>query len=131
MHPQLPSLPISDQNIVTAEIKLLGDFARNQPVRREKKTPPIDRRRLPNDPHLCQEVATVTGDHLRVVPSSGSSVDDTKTAFATAMLQTAEVVTPPRERRLLGRGWRGDAQGRSKDQDGDNRETSSLEAARG
>ena len=72
--------------------------------------PPIDQRRLTNDPHLRQEAATVIGDHLKAVPPSGSGVDDVETAFATAILQTAKLVSPPQERRLPGPGWRGDAQ---------------------
>ena len=50
------------------------------------------------------------GDHLRVFPPSGSSVDDVETAFTAAILQTAERVAPPRAPRLPARGWRGDAQ---------------------
>ena len=109
VHPQPPFLPISDHNIVTAHVKLLGRFARNRPVREVKGPPPIDRRRLTTDPHLRQEVATVIGDHLRAFPPSGSSVDDVETAFTTAILQTAERVAPPRAPRLPARGWRGDA----------------------
>ena len=110
MHPQPSFLPISDHNIVTAHVKLLGRFARNWPVREAKGPPPIDRRRLTTDPHLRQEVATVIGDRLSAFPPSGSSVDNVKTAFATAILQIAERVAPPRTPRLSARGWRGDAQ---------------------
>ena len=73
-HPQPSFLPISDPNIVTAHVKLLGRFARNRLVREAKGPPPIDRRRLTTDPHLRQEVATVIGDHLRAFPPNGSSV---------------------------------------------------------
>ena len=110
MHLQPSFLPISDHNIVTAHVKLLGHFARNRPVREAKGPPPIDRRRRTNDPHLRQEVATVIGDYLRAFSPSGSSVDNVETAFTTVILQTAERVTPPRAPRLPGRGWRGDAQ---------------------
>ena len=109
VHPQPSFLPISDHNIVTAHVKLLGRFARNRPVREAKRPPPIDRRRLMTDPHLRQQAATAIGDHLRAFPPSGSSVD-VETAFTTAILQTAERVAPPRATRLPGRGWRGDAQ---------------------
>ena len=109
VHPQPSFLPISD-HIVTANVKLLGRFARNRPVREAKGPPSIDRRRLMADPHLRQQVATAIGDHLRAFPPSGSSVDDVETAFTTAILQTAERVAPPRATRLPGRGWRGDAQ---------------------
>ena len=78
VHPQPSFLPISDHNIVTAHVKLLGRFARNRPVREAKGPPPIDRRRLMTDPHLRQQVATAIGDHLRVFPPSGSSVDDVR-----------------------------------------------------
>ena len=104
VHPQPSFLPISDHNIVTAHVKLLGRFARNRPVREAKGPPPIDRRRLMTDPHLRQQVATAIGDHLRAFPPSGSSVDDVETAFTTAILQTAERVAPPRATRLPGRG---------------------------
>ena len=90
-------------------MKLRGSFARDLMVRRVKRAPPIDRRRLTNDPYLRQEIATVIGDHLRAVPPSGSSVD-VEAAFAIAVLQTAELAAPPQERRLPWRGWRGDAQ---------------------
>ena len=110
VHPQPSFLPISDHNIVTAHVKLLGRFARNRPVREAKGPLPIYRRRLTTDPHLRQQVATVIGDHLRAFPPGGSNVDDVETAFTTAILQTAERVALPRATRLLGRGWRGDAQ---------------------
>ena len=109
VHPQPSSLPISDHNIVTAHVKLLGRFARNRPVREAKGPPLIDRRRLTTDPHLRQQVTTVIGDHIRAFPSSGSSVDDVETAFTTDILQTAELVASPRATRLPGRGWKGDA----------------------
>ena len=113
MHPQSSFLPISDHNIVTAHVKLLGRFACNRPAREAKVLPPIDRRRLTTDPHLHQEVATVIGDHLRACSPSGSSVD-VETAFTTAILQTAEErVAPPRAPRLPARRWRGDAQAES------------------
>ena len=104
----------SDHNIFTAHAKLLGRFARNRPVREAKGPPPIDRRRLTNDPHLRQEVATVIGDHLRAFPPSGIGVDDVKTAFTRAILQTPERVAPPRAPRLPGRGWSGDAHAEGK-----------------
>ena len=106
-HSYLSLITTSSQPI---HVKLLGRFARNRPVREAKGRPPIDRRRLTNDPHLRQEVATVIGDHLKAFPPSGSSVDDVETAFTTAILQTAEQVAPPRTPRLPARGWRGDAQ---------------------
>ena len=112
MHPQPSFLHISDHNIVTPHVKLLGRFARNWPVREAKEPPPTDRRRLTNDPHLRQEVATVIGDHLRAFPPSGSSVD-VETAFTTDILQTTERVGPLRAPKLPGRGWRGDAQAES------------------
>ena len=59
---------------------------------------------------LCQKVATVIGKRLRVVPPRGGNVDDVKTGFAIANLQEVERDAPPRERRLPGRGWMGDAQ---------------------
>ena len=105
--PLQPSLlPMSDHNIVTAHVKLLGRFARNRPARESKRPPPIDRRRLTSDAHL----ATVIEDHLRAFPSSGSSVDDVEAAFTAAILQTAERVAPPRAPKRPGRGWRRDAQ---------------------
>ena len=110
MHPLPSVLPILDHNIVKAHVKLLGRFARNRPVREANGPPPIDRRRLPTDHHLRQQVATVIGDHLRAFPSSGSSDNDVETAFTTAILQTAERMAPPRASRLPGPGWRGDAQ---------------------
>ena len=103
VHPQPSFLPISDHNIVTAHVKLLGRFARNRPVREAKGPPPIDRRRLMTDPHLRQQVATAIGDHLRAFPPNGSSADDVESAFTTAILQTAERVAPPRATRLPGR----------------------------
>ena len=44
VHPQPSFLPISDHNIVTAHVKLLGRFARNRPVREAKGPLTIDRR---------------------------------------------------------------------------------------
>ena len=52
----------------------------------------------------------VIRDHLRALPSSGSCLDDTEGVFATAVLQTSELVAPPQDLRLPMRRWRGDAQ---------------------
>ena len=104
VHPQ-PSLPTklgSQHHHSTYETAW---SLHSQPTGNEsKRPPPIERRRLRNDPHLRQEVATVIGDQLRVVLTSGSSVDDVETAFTTAKLQIAERVAPPRARRLPGLG---------------------------
>ena len=61
------------------------------------------------DPQLRQEVATAVGRHLRANPPGDSSVDDVEAAFAAAIMRTAELVIPPQERRIPGRGWSGDA----------------------
>ena len=108
VHPQPPFLPISDHNIVSAPVKLLGHFARNRRLRASAK-PPVDRRRLVTDPQLRQEVATAVGRHLRANPPGDSNVDDVEAAFAAAIMRTAELVIPPQERRRPGRGWSGDA----------------------
>ena len=110
MHPQPLFLPISDHKIITPHVKLLDRFGRNRPVRKAKGPPPIDRRRLTNDPHLRQEAATVIGLHLGAFPPSGSSVNDVETTFTTTILQTAERVGSPRAPKMPGRGWREDAQ---------------------
>ena len=104
VHPQPSFLPISDHNIVSAPVKLLGRFARNRRLRTSAK-PPVDRRRLVTDPQLRQEVATAVGRHLRAKPPGDSSVDDVEAAFAVAIMRTAELVIPPQERRRPGRGW--------------------------
>ena len=109
MHPQPSFLPISDHNIVSAPVKLLGHFARNRRLRASAKKPPVDRRRLVTDPQLRQEVATAVGRHLRANPPGDNSVDDVEAAFAAAIMRTAELVIPPQERRIPGRGWSGDA----------------------
>ena len=49
VYPQLSFLLISDQNILSAPVKLLGHFARNHRLRVSAK-PPVDRRRLVTDP---------------------------------------------------------------------------------
>ena len=109
MHPQPSFLPISDHNIVSAPVKLLGHFARNCRLRTSAKKPPVDRRRLVTDLQLRQEVATAVGRHLRANPPGDSSVDDVEAAFVAAIMRTAELVIPPQERRRPGRGWSGDA----------------------
>ena len=108
VHPQPSFLPISDHNIASAPVKLLGHFTRNRRLRVSAK-PPVDRRRLVTDPHLRQEVATAVGRHLRADPPGDSSVDDVEAAFAAAIMRTAELVILPQERRRPGRGWSGDA----------------------
>ena len=52
VHPQPSFLPISDHNIVSAPVKLLGHFARNRRLRASAKKPPVDRRRLVTDPNF-------------------------------------------------------------------------------
>ena len=61
------------------------------------------------DPQLRQEMATAVGRQLRANPPGDSSVDDVEAAFAAAIMRTAELVIPPQERRIPGRGWSGDA----------------------
>ena len=78
-------------------------------MRRAKRPPPFDRRRLTNGPQLRHEVTKVIGGHLRAVLRSNSGVDDVETYFTTAILQTTGRVAPPRECRLPGWGWMGDA----------------------
>ena len=102
VHPQPSFLPISDHNIVSAPVKIIGHFARNYLLRVSAK-PPLDRRRLVNDPQLRQEVATVVGRHLRVNRPGNNSVDDVEAAFAAAIMRTADLVIPPKERRRSGR----------------------------
>ena len=108
MRPQPSSLPISDHNILSAPVKLLGHVARNRRLRASAK-PPVDRRRQVTDPQLRQEVATAVGRHLRANPLRDSSVDDVEAPFAAAIMRTAELVIPPQKRRRSGRGWSGDA----------------------
>ena len=108
VHPQPSFLPISDHNIVSAPVKLLGHFARNRRLRASAK-PPVDRRRLVTDPQLRQEVVTAVGRHFRANPPGDSSVDDVEAAFAAAIMRTAKLVIPPQELRRPGRGWSGDA----------------------
>ena len=93
---------------MSTPVKLLGHFAPNRRLRASAK-PPVNRRRLVTDPQLRQEVATAVGRHLRTNPPGDSSVDDVEAAFAAAIMRTAELVTPPQERRRTGRGWSGDA----------------------
>ena len=108
MVPQPSFLPISDHNIVSEPVKLLGHFARNRRLRASAK-PPVDHRRLVTDPQLRQEMATAVGRHLRANPPGDSKVDDVEAVFAAAIMRTAELVIPPQERRRPGRGWSGDA----------------------
>ena len=75
VHPQPSFLPISNHNIVSAPVKLLGHFARNRRLRVSAK-PPVDRRRLVTVPQLRQEVATAVGRHFRANPPGDSNVDD-------------------------------------------------------
>ena len=93
VHPQPSSLPISDHNIVSAPVKLLGHFARNRRLRVAAE-PLVDRRRLVTDPQFRQEVATAVGRHLRANPPGDSNVDDVEAAFAAAIMRTAELVIP-------------------------------------
>ena len=107
VHPQTSFLPISDHNILSAPIKLLGHFTRHHRLTPAK--PSVDRRRLVTDPQLRQEVASAVERHLRAKPLGDSSVDDVEAAFTAAIMRTAELVVPPQERRRLRRGWSGDA----------------------
>ena len=109
VHPQPSFLPISDHNIVSALVKLLGHFARKRRLRVSAK-PPVDRRRLVTDHQLRQEVAPAVGRHLRANSPGDGDVDDVEAAFAAAIMRTAELGILPQERRRPGRGWSGDAQ---------------------
>ena len=109
VRPQPSSLPISDHNIVSAPVKLLGHFAQNCRLRVSAK-PPVDRRRQMTDPQLRQEVATAVGRHLRANPPGDSNVDDVEATFAATIMRTAELVIPLQEGRRPGRGWNEDAQ---------------------
>ena len=103
VHPQPSFLPISDHNIVSAPVKLLGHFARNRRLRVAAE-PLVDRRRLATDPQFRQGVATAVERHLRANPPGDSNVDDVEAAFAASIMRTAELVIPAQERRKPGRG---------------------------
>ena len=107
VHHQPSFLSISDHNIVSAPVKLLGHFAQNRRLRASAR-PPVDRRRLVTDPQLRQEGATAGGRYLRANPLGDRSVDAVEAAFAAAIMRAAELVIPPQERRGPGRGWSGD-----------------------
>ena len=66
VHPQNSFLHISDHNILSAPVKLLGHFTRNH--RLTPAEPSVDRRRLVTDPQLRQEVATAVERNLRAKP---------------------------------------------------------------
>ena len=107
---QLPFLPISDNNILYVQVKLIGHWAQNRLLRASPK-PLVDRRRLVTDSQLRQEeLGTAVGRHLRENPPCDSNVDDVEAAFATAIMRTAELVIPFQKQKRPGRGWSGDAQ---------------------
>ena len=56
------------------------------------------------DPQLRQDVAIAVERYLRANPPEDSSVNDVEVAFATVIMQTADLVIPPQERRRPGRG---------------------------
>ena len=89
MHPQLSFLPISDHNIVSAPVELLGHFYQNRWLRAPAK-PPVNRRRLMIDPQLRQEVTTAVGRHLRANSSRDYNVDDVEAVFAATIMRTAD-----------------------------------------
>ena len=68
------------------------------------------------------------GKHLRAFPPSGSSVDDVETSFTTAIRRRGCAAASAQ---AAGAGMEGRRPGRSRDQNGDGRETSRLEAAEG
>ena len=98
VHSQPSFLPISDHNIVSAPVKLLGHFGRNRRVRISAK-PPVDRRRLVTGPQLRQEVAIAVGRYLRANPPGDSNMDNEEAGFVAAIMRTVELVIPPQERR--------------------------------
>ena len=108
VHPQSSFLPISDHNVVSAPVKLLGHFARTRQLRAPAKSQ-VDRRLLVTDPQLRQEGATAVERQLRANFAGVSSVDDVEAAFTTATMRTTELVIPHHDRRRPGRGWSGDA----------------------
>ena len=55
-------------------------------------------------------MARAIGDRLRVTTPNGSSIDEVEAVFTAAVVQTAELIVPPQERRMPGLGWNGDAQ---------------------
>ena len=63
MHPQPSFFPISDHNIMSAPVKLIGHFARNRRLRTSTKSP-LNRRRLMTDSKLRQDVATAVGRRI-------------------------------------------------------------------
>ena len=100
---------ISDHNALVAHVKLLSQFARKRPVRRDTK-PSLNRSKLTANPQLGEEVATAVAAPLRALPSRDTSVDAREIAFATATLQAAAELVLPKKRTTLGRRWSGDAQ---------------------
>ena len=77
-----------------------------------------------------QGIATATRDHQKVLPCSGSGVDNVEATFPTTVLPSEELVAPPHERMLVGTRMEGRRPHGSRAQHSDG-ETSSLEAAEG
>ena len=77
---------------------------------RPTATPRVDRQRLTTDPDFGREVAAAIGKQLLENPPVGNSVDEVEAEFTAAIMRTAEIVMPLKERKRPGRGWSGDAE---------------------
>ena len=86
---------------MSTHVRLLGHFARNRRVRPTAK-PRVDRQRLTTDPDLGREVAATIGKQLLENPPVGNSVDEVEAEFTAAIMQTAEIVMPLKERKRRG-----------------------------
>ena len=94
-------LPISDHNVVTASVRLVGRFARNRWVR-SIKNPRIDLQCLTTDPDIGREVATAVVKQLRERTPNGENVDETEIDFADAIVRTVELVIPRKRQKRRG-----------------------------
>ena len=81
---------------MSVPVKLIGYFARNHRLRTRVKRL-VDGSRLMFDPQLQQAAPTAAGGHLRATRPGDGSVNDVDVAFVTAIMRTAELMTPPQE----------------------------------
>ena len=109
VHRQPTFLPISDHNVVTASVRLLGRFARNRRVR-SVKNPRIDLQGLTTNPNIRREVAAAVAKQLRERVRNGETVDEAEKNFTDAIVRTAEIVIPWKSQKRVRKGWSGDAQ---------------------
>ena len=111
VHQQPEFLPLSDHNIVSATVRLIGRFAKNR--RQVEQASLVDCHLLKTDASLCERLTCSIERKLLSEPPAeprGPNINERVQALSDTILQAAANIVPRAGRKQRSRGWCGDAE---------------------